>query len=392
MCKKCCSHAALSLPCDPQSTFHIGHFSLTSHGILFPGEHLYLSCHVASTLHLVSEVHNKVMTPSSHPTWPDAKLLSNVLAISPSPTSMYGVIAVLHYVRSARCMRFLTNVVGRYSRISPPDYHRPYPCVNVQLICEAPPLTLREPLSSAFPHVHPIRRSKSPAVLTRSAVQLLRRTARRRSSMLMGGISYNQWIALQPESLVRRAITFAPYAALRADKLMMDRVPDCDACPSAWSFWFCAALADDTDPDIMEHLQAETLVIVRLRKIIELFEKRFLPRKKRTRQEDTPYRASFSKRTRFSAPPEFGRASNDKNSSRVAMNTQRAQESLESILQHKPWPCSTHRGFESVNPRYPCKGRFRQRPAPMVAPTQLSSRIISSRCEPVSPLEDLAEG
>lgn len=388
MCRSCCTHAQLYEwpPCtreEPTShLYHIGLFTMQHHGICFPGEQVILDVFVASALRLLSEVQTTGLRPQYHDTpstWQPAPthLVNKAFGIAPNNRSPVGVLVVfdtrLSRVSSTshftHFSRFRARVIGRYALAAPVHMHAPYPCAQVRLLCDIPHPRLLAPLHEAFPCTSPAPEARKPAarrvVLTRAAAAAVRDKQRHRSSAFMAGLDYVHWQACMPQRLVRRARAAAMYARLELDRCLLEDSPEEDDCPSVWSFWLCAALPDDTPAEVLLDLLKDTSVIVRLRKLIELFDS--LPRKSRKRPRtqtaaDKPYRCKSSpKKVRRQGKITEG---HDSPSLKTPPPTSKRRipscSALVDELKNRPWPSSPARGFQRVDLSTPVKGRFKR--------------------------------
>lgn len=395
MCPSCCSHAQL-FPCPPcthspppPQLYHVGLFTMQPNGILFPGEHVLLDVYIASALRLLAEVQTTGLRGSYHgsaSSWKQTptRLLPRAFAIAPTRTSRVGALAVFDGGPSgvsstsqfAHFTRFRARVVARYALAAPVHVHAPYACAQIRLLCDVPPPQLGLPLREAFPHTSPApearRATARCAVLTRAAAAAVRNARRKRSSAFMAGLSFVHWYACTPERLLRRARAAAMYAPLHLDRCLLDNPPAEGACPSIWSFWLCAALPSDTPSEVLLDLLGECSVIVRLRKLIDLFDK--IPRKGRKRArvhaaEDKPYRCKSSPNK--AQQQEIVTEEPDPSILKTPPTPQRrsavrsALSALDDELKNKPWPSSPVKGFQRVNLSTPVKGRFQSlRPSP----------------------------
>lgn len=387
MCRLCCTHTQLfnGIPCSQERhaerLYHVGLFTMQRHGILFPGEHVFLDVYIASALMLLAEIQTTGLRPQYHETpetWQSTPtcLVPKAFGIAPSTASPVGALAVFenasnrassvaHFINFTR---FRARIIGRYALAAPVHMHAPYPCAQVRLVCEVPPPRLLEPLNEAFPYTSPAPDARRPSiqrvVLTRAAAAAVRQKRRHRSSALMGGLAYVHWQACMPSRLVRRARAAAMYARLELDRCLLENSPEEDDCPSVWSFWLCAALPADTPSQLLLDLLKESSVIVRLRKLIEQFES--LPRKGRKRPR---LQTSNDKSVRFRSSPKRvrqedsvtgnGRLSSSTTPSSVLLQRNPPHSTLVDELKNKPWPSSPAKGFQKVDLSTPVKGRFK---------------------------------
>lgn len=342
---------------------------MSTHGVLFPGEYVYLDVFVANAIRLMAEIGNEGLKETEHTHWPQSKLLKRAFAIAPSTLSPYGAIAIFPpehqrgVILMPNCVRFEVKVVGRYERLSEADFHASYPCILARFICETPIPRLSEPVHHAFPYLspHPSKRlnKRNSPVLTRSATRHLLNRGRLRSSAEMGGLSFSHWMANQPETLLKKAKFAAMYARLRFDKLMIEHAPDENDCPAAWSFWLAAGLAEDTSNEALYPLLAETSVIARLRYLLRLLEERIRvpPIKRRRTSADRAFVVRSPKRMKGSMNliPSLPRPSPVSRSRKSQPDS--LQEAVE-LPQLNPWPCSSANGFKKVS-RWACRGYFR---------------------------------
>lgn len=186
----------------------------------------------------------------------------------------------------------------------------------------------------------------------------------------MAGLSYVHWQACTPERLLRRARAAALYAPLHLDRCLLDNPPAEGACPTIWSFWLCAALPGDTPSEVLLDLLGENSVIVRLRKLIDVFDS--IPRKGRKRArvqavEDKLYRCKSSpkKARQHEIVPEELDSSMLKSPRHTPKQPVVVRYALGNELKTIPWPSSAVKGFQRVNLSTPVKGRFQPlRPPP----------------------------
>lgn len=391
MCKTCCSHASLQLTSphlclhpnqSPSTTptYHVGFFSMQTHGILFPGEHVLLDVYIASSLRLLSDIQTTGLISTHHPpspTWESHSnhhLLPHSFAIAPSPSAPYGALAIFDSESTSTTQltyftRFRARIVARYQLAEQPHIHAAYPCLSVHLLCDIPHRSLPLPLDRVFPPLSPrsaIHRRQSPGVRTRAAAAALQSAQPRRSFACMGGLSYTHWRANLPDRLLMRARTAARFARLNLDRLLVDHPPEHSACPTQWSFWLCAVLPPETDPCVLLELLGCTSVIERLRTLIELFEE--MPKKTTVRRQlrggsihDKAYRCRPARKRVRKATEEQGASSEggEGKTDGDQRKTHVVRTELDEFLKENPWPCSPQKGFQCVDLKTPCKGWFR---------------------------------
>lgn len=400
----CCSHSHLPClpraagPCNSDTAYHVGLFAMTTNGILFPGEHVFLDVYVASSLRLLSDVRTTGLQQEHHhphrETWPETHILPRLIAVAPSPLSEYGALVTVMenrptLLRYHNFVRFHVIVVGRYKRISEVQYHRAYPCIRVSLICDIPHVPLSHPVDKAFPYLSPSPRTRvaraTKPMLTRSLASALRNRPRLRSSAHMGGLSYVQWRSLQPDVLLRRARKAAAYARLKFDHLMIEHAPSDRDCPGRWSFWLSAGLAEDTPEHILFELLSDTSVVSRLRKLIDIFEQmRIVSSRKRCHSaaQDKAYH-------RPTTPKKRSRTGGKASSAHAILSTENSSRTpgrpippIDDVLDENPWPCSPAKGFQNVNLEYPCRGRFQPIRPHLVIPARAKEHVKSASNPP----------
>lgn len=361
MCHKCCSHRSLHLSaahsCNSATPYHVGLSPRCSNRVLFPGQSVNIYLNIGSASHLISDICTTGLRPQEHvdATWPsEAHLIPKAIAISPTPHSPVGALAMLapdpRRPSSGHSPAFFKVViVARYVLLASQTFHRSYPCILVRLLCDTAPTHLSLSINSAFPYLSTTpTRPPSRGVHTRSATKAPS-LPRLRSSALMGGLSYYQWRSVHPDVVLCRAQKAAVRAKLSGSIRFTLPILSDSMCFSTWSFRICAILPHHVSQHTRLQMLRDTSITSRLIRLTSILHASSFSAKRPARISiDEPGAVSAPrKRRKFCASPLLSPVLSPLPSKRDA--TRRLDS----------FPCSSARGFQSVNLRFPCKGRFK---------------------------------
>lgn len=300
--------------------YHVALFPLGVQGALFPGDVIHFRVSVVSALHLYADVSNGCIPVVHQSTVPHDQLLKRTVALASSPNARYGTLAEFcpSSMRQDAGQSYLMQllILGRYRRLAPPMYHRPYPCLWVSLVCDVAltsPLVFRSlackfPLvknkvvissSSSLPHTHPSHQTTTitckSSLKRRPVDQRVDGTSNSRGDKnnhnhsawpkprshedLMVPASWriprSAMVLLHEPTLIRRAydaaISLSSVHPTLIDPSCLENPPSLSACATLWSFWLGSALPHHISTHFFCSLLGESCPLVRLIRLIRLF-------------------------------------------------------------------------------------------------------------------------